>query len=86
VTHNVQNLSTLQANQEQQIVEPAADSTLSQDELLVVPCDDATFTHMPQLVNKCDIFDLEPCKYAEDKPFHPITYAQDELNLLFCVI
>jgi hypothetical protein len=39
VTHNVQNLSTLQANQEQQIVEPAADSTLSQDQLLIVPCD-----------------------------------------------
>jgi hypothetical protein len=37
---------------------------------------------MPQLVNKCDIFDLEPCKYAEDKPFHPITYAQDELKLM----
>jgi hypothetical protein len=27
VTHNVQNLSTLHANQEQQIVEPAIDST-----------------------------------------------------------
>jgi hypothetical protein len=62
VTHNIQNLSTLQ------IVEPAANSTFSQDELLVVPCDkenfyaDATFTYMPQLVNKCNTFGLEPYK------------------------
>jgi hypothetical protein len=87
VTHNVKNFSTLHANQEQQIVEPAADSPLAQDELLVVPCDKEdlcadAFIHMPKLENKCDTFDLEPYKYAEDKPFHPITYAQDELKLL----
>jgi hypothetical protein len=88
VTHNIQNLSTLHANQEQQIVKPVADSPLSQDELLVVPCDkedlyaDDSFTHIPQLMNKCDTFSLEPYKCAEDKPFHPITYAQDELKLL----
>jgi hypothetical protein len=87
VTHNVKKLSTLYANQEQQIVEPAADSPLSQDELLVVPCDKEDFCadaciHMPQLENKCDTFGLEPYKCATDKPFHPITYAQDELILL----
>ena len=58
VTHNVQNLSTLYANEEQQIVEPTADFPLSQNELLVVPCDkedlcaDDSFTPMPQVVNK----------------------------------
>jgi hypothetical protein len=88
VTHNVQNVSTLHANQEQKIVEPAADSTLLQDELLAVPCDkenlcvDASFTHMTELVNKCDTFVSEPYEYAEDKPCHPITCAQDKLKLL----
>ena len=88
VTHDVQNLSTLHANQEQQIVEPEDDSPLSQDELLPVPCDkedlcvDDSFTHMPQVVNKCDSFGLEPYKCAEEKLFHPITCAQDELKLM----
>ena len=65
VTHNVQNLSTLHANEEQQIVEPTADFSLSQNELLVVPCDkedlcaDDSFTPMPQVTNKCDTFGLE---------------------------
>jgi hypothetical protein len=39
VTHNIKNLSILHANQEQQIVEPDADSPLSQDKLLALPCD-----------------------------------------------
>ena len=88
VTHDVQNLSTLHANQEQQIVEPEDDSPLSQDELLPVPCDkedlcvDDSFTHMAQVVNKCDSFGLEPYKCAEEKLFHPITCAQDELKLM----
>ena len=88
VTHDVQNLSTLHANQEQQIVEPEDDSPLSQEELLPVPCDkedlcvDDSFTHMPQVVNKCDSFGLEPYKCAEEKLFHPITCAQDELKLM----
>ena len=88
VTHNVQNLSTLHANEEQQIVEPTADFPLSQNELLAVPCDkedlcaDDPFTPMPQVANKCDTFGLEPYKCAEDRLFHPITCAQDELNLL----
>ena len=34
------------------------------------------------MVNNCDTFGLEPYKYIEDKPFHPITYAQDERNLM----
>ena len=37
---------------------------------------------MPQVANKCDTFGLEPNKCAEEKIFHPITCAQDELNLL----
>ena len=37
---------------------------------------------MPQVANKCDTFGLEPYKCAEDRLFHPITCAQDELNLL----
>jgi len=88
VTHDVQNLSTLHANQEQQIVEPEDNSPLSQDELLTVPydkedlCVDDSFTHMPQVVNKCDSFGLEPYKCAEEKLFHPITCAQDELKLM----
>ena len=88
VTHNVQNLSILHANEEQQIVEPTVDFPLSQNGLLAVPCDkeelcaDDSFTPMPQVTNKCDTFGLEPYKYAEDKLFHPITCAQDELNLL----
>jgi len=88
VTHDVQNLSTLHANQEQQIVEPEDNSPLSQDELLPVPydkedlCVDDSFTHMPQVVNKCDSFGLEPYKCAEEKLFHPITCAQDELKLM----
>ena len=39
VTYNVQNLSILHANEEQQIVEPTVDFPLSQNELLAVPCD-----------------------------------------------
>ena len=87
VTHNVQNLSILHANEEQQIVEPTVDFPLSQNGLLAVPCDkeelcaDDSFTPMPQVANKCDTFGLEPYKCAEDKLFHP-TCAQDELNLL----
>ena len=49
-------------------MEPIAYSPLSQDELLAVPYDN------------CDTFGLEPYKYAEHKPFYPITYAQDELK------
>ena len=88
MTHNVQNLSTLHANEEQHIGEPTADFSLSQNELLVVPCDkedlctDDPFTPMPQVANKCDTFGLGPNKCAEEKIFHPITCAQDELNLL----
>src|SRR5688572_5229580 len=88
VTHYIQNLSTLHANEEQQIVEPIADFPLSQNELLAVPCDkedlcaNDSFTPIPQVVNKCDTFGLESYKCAEDKLFHPITCAQDELNLL----
>ena len=88
VTHSVQTLSTLHANKEQRIVEPAADSTFSQDELLVVSydkedlCANTSFTHIPELMNKCDIFGLEPYECAVDNPSHPITCVQDELKLL----
>jgi hypothetical protein len=34
-------------------------------------------------VNKCDTFGSKPYEYAEDKPCHPITCAQDELKLMF---
>ena len=70
-------------------MEPTTDFSLSQNELLIVPCDkeelctDDSFTPMPQVANKCDTFGLEPYKCAEDKLFHSITCAQDELNLLF---
>ena len=56
--------------------------------MLVVPCDkenlcvDASFTPISQVVNNCDTFCLEPSICAEEKLFHPITCAQDELKLL----
>ena len=81
VAQNIQNLSTLHALEEQQIVESTVDLPLSQVELLAVPCDKDdfcaydSFTPMPQVVNKCDNFSLEPYKCAEDKHFYPITCA-----------
>jgi hypothetical protein len=58
--HNVENLTTINAIQEQEIVEPIADFSLSQDEFHVIPCDkeklyvDASFNPMPQVLNKSD--------------------------------
>jgi len=87
VIHNVQNVSTLHANQEQQIVEPIADLTLPHDELFVVSCDKEdfcadSFTPMLQVMNKCDTFASDLYKCADNKLLHPITCAQDELKLL----
>jgi hypothetical protein len=86
--HNVENLTAINAIQEEEIVEPIADFSLSQDELHVVSCDkeklyvDASFTSTPQVVNKNDTFCLDPYNCAEANLFHPNTCAQDEQKLM----